>query len=177
MKGLSAGLSRSQEEGSERARLWLNAVEEDMRKQAAVSQETLKVGSSPAMPTQMWCFLPAWLLHGLVQALPFSWMDGSQSRAHPHVFMRHSRPDGEAPRIPCAASPVTQHPWKLLNSISQPSQGGPEGGGSVQEWPDMVQASLARMTEKETAALQQLQSNVSEWAADMPETMPGDSLS
>ncbi|CAL5223266.1 g5752 [Coccomyxa viridis] len=83
VRGLGAGLNRSQEEGSERARLWLMAVEEDMRKQAAVSQETLK------------------------------------------------------------------------------------------EWPDMVQASLARMTEKETAALHQLRSNMSEWAADMPENMPG----
>ena len=48
MRGLGAGLNRSQEEGSERARLWLMAVEEDMRKQAAVSQETLKVGPSPS---------------------------------------------------------------------------------------------------------------------------------
>lgn len=48
VRGLGAGLSRSQEEGSERARLWLNDVEEDMRKQAAVSQETLKVGPSPS---------------------------------------------------------------------------------------------------------------------------------
>ena len=45
----------------------------------------------------------------------------------------------------------------------------------MQEWPDLVHASVERFTERETAALQQLRSNVAEWADEVPETMPGDS--
>ena len=55
VRGLGAGLTRSRAEASERARMWLNSLEQDARKQAAVSQESLKVGcgSSPAQ-TEFW---------------------------------------------------------------------------------------------------------------------------
>ena len=93
----------------------------------------------------------------------------------PYLSARHW---GKNPH-PCLDGGSLIHP-ELLHIISQtpcPSHMGHMGALYVQEWPDMVQASLARMTEKETAALHQLRSNMSEWAADMPENMPGDSLS
>ena len=50
VKGLGAGLTRSHMETSERAQQWLVALKQNARKQAAVSQETLKVRITMLQP-------------------------------------------------------------------------------------------------------------------------------
>ena len=46
----------------------------------------------------------------------------------------------------------------------------------VQEWPELVQASMLRSEEKHKAAIQQLRSNVGQWAEEVQESVPGDSF-
>ena len=43
VRGLGAGLARSQDQAATQARQWLDGVLEDGRKQAAISQSSLKV--------------------------------------------------------------------------------------------------------------------------------------
>ena len=50
LKGLGAGLTRSHMETSKRAQQWLGALKQNARKQAAVSQETLKVRITMLQP-------------------------------------------------------------------------------------------------------------------------------
>ena len=47
---------------------------------------------------------------------------------------------------------------------------------NVSGWADDVQAAVVKLTEKETADIQQLRSNISEWADEVPQTLPGEDL-